>query len=102
MSVVIPFVIMVRVFANGPGDGRSIQGRGILKTQKYFLMSPCLTLSIIKYGSRVTESIQGKEYSLSLHIGVVAIDRESFRSSLTTVCLLICLHTFTDTKNIKY
>ena len=38
---------MVRVFANDPGDLGSIP-----KTQKRYLMPPCLTLSIIKYGSR--------------------------------------------------
>ena len=48
--------IMVRVFANGQGNLGSIPGRVIPKTQKWYLMPPCLTLSIIRYGS-----IQGKE-----------------------------------------
>ena len=34
--------------ANGPGDLGSIPGRIIAKTQKWYLMLPCLTLSIIK------------------------------------------------------
>ena len=38
---------MVRVCANGPGDLGSIPGRVIPKTQKWYLMLPCLTLSII-------------------------------------------------------
>ena len=44
---------MVRVFANGPGDLGSIPAQVIPKTQKWYLMLPCLTLSIIRYGSRV-------------------------------------------------
>ena len=40
-----------RVFANGPGDLSSIPGRVLPKTQKWYLMSTCLTLSIIRYGS---------------------------------------------------
>ena len=43
----------VKVFANGLGDQGSISGRGIRMTQKWYLMPPCLTLSIIRYGSRV-------------------------------------------------
>ena len=42
-----------RVFTNGSGDWGSIQGRFIPKTQTWYLMSPCLILSIIKYGSIV-------------------------------------------------
>ena len=41
---------MVRVFAKG--DLGSITGRVISKTQKWYLMLPCLTLSMISYGSR--------------------------------------------------
>ena len=54
MSWVVPGIgMMVRVFANGPGDLGSIPGRVTPKTQKWFLMPPCLILSIIRYGSRV-------------------------------------------------
>ena len=52
--------MMVRVFANGLGDLGSIPGRFIPKTQKWCLMPPCLTLSIIRYGSRVKCSNPGK------------------------------------------
>ena len=38
--------LMGRVFANGPGHQSSIPGRVILK--KWYLMPPCLTLSIIR------------------------------------------------------
>ena len=44
-----------RVFTNG-------SGRVIPKTQKkWYLMPPCLTLSIIRNGSRVSEAIQGNK-----------------------------------------
>ena len=38
-----------RVFANGRGNRGSILGRIISKTLKWYLMPPCLTLSIIRY-----------------------------------------------------
>ena len=44
---------MVKVFANGPGELRSISGRVIPKIQEWYLMPPCLTLCIIRYLSRV-------------------------------------------------
>ena len=50
------FSVMVRAFSNGPGDRGSIPGWVIPKTQKWYLISPCLTLSIIRYGSRVKRS----------------------------------------------
>ena len=49
---------MVRVFANGPEDQSSITGWVRLK--KWYLMPPCLTLSIIRYGSRIKWSNLGK------------------------------------------
>ena len=48
------------VCVNGPGDRGSIPGRVIPKTQKWYLMPPCLTLSIIRHGSRVKWSNPGK------------------------------------------
>ena len=53
--------LMVRVFVNGLGEQGSIPGRVIPKAQKWYLMPPCLTLSIIRYGSRVKWSNPGKE-----------------------------------------
>ena len=44
---------MVRVFVYGPGDLGSIPGRVITKTQKGYLMAPCITLSIIRCRSLV-------------------------------------------------
>ena len=51
---------MGRVFANGPGDLGSIPGCVIPKTLKWYLIPPCLTLSNIRYLSRVKWSNPGK------------------------------------------
>ena len=44
--------LMSRVFGNGPSNWGSIPGRVIPKDPKKFLMPPCLTLSIIRCGSK--------------------------------------------------
>ena len=46
--------------SNHPGDQGSIPGRVILKTQKWYLVLSFLTLSIIRYISRVKWSNPGK------------------------------------------
>ena len=51
---------MIKVFANGLGDQGSIPGQVIPKTQKWYLVKPCLTLRIIRYGPRVKWSNLGK------------------------------------------
>ena len=79
---------MSRVFASGPGDRGSIPGRVIPKTQKWYLITPCLTHSIIRYVSRVNVAILGKEDPPNLHSSVVAIGKGSFRGHMTTVGLL--------------
>ena len=66
------------------GDRVSIPGRVIPKTKMY-LMPPSLTLNIIRYGSRVSGSILGKELRQPLYFGVVAIEKEAFGSSSITV-----------------
>ena len=66
---------MDRVFANGPGDLGSIPGRVIPKT----LIPPCLTLSILRYVSRVKWSNPGKGVAPNhVHISVVAIEKGAF------------------------
>ena len=40
--------VMVRVFANGPGDLGSIQVESYQRLKKWCLMPPCLTLGIIR------------------------------------------------------
>ena len=80
---------MVRVFAHGPEDRGSIPGRVIQKTQNYYLMPSCLTLSIIRCRSTISGAIQGKELRLLLYLGVVAIKKGAFGSSPTTLGQLI-------------
>ena len=69
---------MSKVFANGLGDRSSIPGQVIPKIQKWYLMPPCLTLSIIRYGSRVKWSNPEKGVAPPLHLGVVAIEKGAF------------------------
>ena len=49
-----------RMFANGLGDLGSIPGGVIPKNLKWYLISPCLTLSNIRYVPRVNWSSLGK------------------------------------------
>ena len=58
--------IMVRVFANGPVDQGPIAGRVIAKTQKWYLMPPFLTLSIIRYGDMNSKMEQFRERNCTL------------------------------------
>ena len=77
---------MGRVFANGPGDRSSIPGRVIPKTlKKWYLIPPYLTLSYIRYGSRVKWNNPGKGVVPSLHLSVVATEKGAFGSPSTTV-----------------
>ena len=80
---------------NGSGDQGSISGQVIPKTH---LMPPCLTLSIIKYGLRVSWAIQVKKLRPSQHLDVVAIEKEAF--GLTTGGQLLTIHN-THTNDIK-
>ena len=73
------------MIANGLGDQCSISCQVIVKTQKWYLMPPCLALRIIRYVSRVKWSNLEKEVVSSQHLGVVAIEKGSFGSPSTTV-----------------
>ena len=62
----MPLLFLVgRVFANGPGDLGSIPGHVIPKILKWYLIHPCLTLSNIRYVSRIKWSNPGKEIAPS-------------------------------------
>ena len=80
----MPTGIMVRMFTNGPGDRGSIPGRAMPKNQK-MVLDASLTLSVIRYGQRVSGAIQRNEYCSHLHLGVVAREKEAFGSPSTTV-----------------
>ena len=47
-------------------------------SKTWYLMPPCLTFSIIRYESRVSEVTQGKEQCSPLHPAVVAIEKGAF------------------------
>ena len=70
--------MMVRVSVTGLGNRGSIPIHVIPKAQKWHLVPPCLTFSIIRYKSRVNTKIHG----LRLYLGVVAIEKESHLVSL--------------------
>ena len=57
------------------------------QSKKWYLVQPCLTLSIIRYGSRIKWSNSGREWNctLTLHLGVVAIEKEAFGSPSTKI-----------------
>ena len=55
-------------------------------------MLPCLSLSIIRYGSRESGAIKGEVYRPSLILGVVAIEKEAFGSPSTLVGQLMYIY----------
>ena len=78
--------IMVRVFANGPGDLGSIPGRVIPKTQKMVL--DAILLNTQHYKVRIKGKVeQSRETSSALPytFGVVAIEKGAFGLPSTTV-----------------
>ena len=70
--------------------GVQSQGESYQRLKKFYLIPTCLTLSIIKYGSRVKGS------TLPLHFGVVAIEKETFGSPSTMVAKFIPSNSFKD------
>ena len=77
---------MSRAFANGPGNQGSIPGREIPKTQKWYLVRPCLTLSITKV--RMKGKLEQSRVwisALPLHLNEVAIEKRAFGSPSTKV-----------------
>ena len=64
------------------------QVKSYQRLKKCYLMPPYLTLSIIRYGSRVSGTIQGKELCPSLHLGEVTIEKRTFGWPLTMVSQL--------------
>ena len=55
------------------------------RLKKWYLILPCLTLSIIRYESRVKWSNPRNGVVHPLHLGVVAIEKGAFGLPLTTV-----------------
>ena len=65
--------MMVRVFDNDLEDRASIPVRVRPKTQKWYLIPPCLTQH---YKVRIKGKVEGKERRPFLYLGVVAIEKE--------------------------
>ena len=76
-------------FANGLGDQGSVVVESYQRLKKWFLMPPCLALSIIRLASRVKWSNPGKELRPPLHLGVVAIKKGAFGTPSTKVVNLL-------------
>ena len=62
------------------------------RLKKFFLVPPCLTLSILRYVSNVSVAMQGKVSCPLLHLGVVAIEKEAFRLPSTLFTNFLYLH----------
>ncbi len=76
------------MFTNGPGDQVQSQVESYKRLKKWYLMPPWLTLSIIRYESKVKWSNPGKGVGPPLHHGVVAIEKGAFWSTSITVANL--------------
>ena len=62
------------------------------RLKKQYLMPVCLTLNnIIRYGSRVSWTVQGMELCPPLHLDVISLEKGAFVSHSTTVCQLTYL-----------
>ena len=77
--------------ARGSMTGVQYQVESYQRLKKWYLIPPCLTLSIIRYVSRVKWSNPVKGVAPSLHIGVVAIEKGTFGLPSTTVANITLL-----------
>ena len=80
---VLPIGLVGRVFANGLRDWGSIPRESYQNLQKWYLIPPGLTLSIIRYISRVKWRNPGKGVHPPLHLGAVTIEKGAFGSPST-------------------
>ena len=88
---------MSRVFANG-----SIPGQVTPKTKKWYLIPPCLTLNIIRLGSRVKWSNPGKGVVPSPTPQCSSYCKGSLRVTLNYSRQLYFIHTHTHTHTYIY
>ena len=65
--------------------GVQSQAESYQRLKKWYLISPYLTLNIIRYVSRVKWSNPRKGVAPSLHLSVVAIGKGTFETPSTTV-----------------
>ena len=77
--------MMVRVFANGPRDLRSVPGRVIPKTLKMVLDASLLHTQHYKVRIKGKLEQSMERSSAPLHLGIVVIGKGAFGSPSTTV-----------------
>ena len=78
--------LVVRVFANGPGDRGSIPGRVIPKIQKMVLDASLPNTQHYKVCVKgKVEQSREMSNALLLHLGIVAIEKRAFGSPSTMV-----------------
>ena len=94
---------MVRVFTNGPETWVQSQVTSYQRLKKWYLMPPCLTLSIIRYGSSVKGSNPRKGVDPSPTLWCSSYRKGSLRISLdyghqllyslcTCACFCVCVY----------
>ena len=72
--------------------GVQSQVKSYQRLKKWFLMLPCLTLSIIRYGSRVKWGNPRKRVRPSWHLSVLAIEKGAFGSPSTMIDYVCLCH----------
>ena len=88
---------MGREFAYVPGDWGSIAGQVIPKTQKkWYVIPPCLILSLMRYVSWVKWSNPGKGVAPFPTSRVLAIEKGAFRSPSTTASNFFSIREFAE------
>ena len=75
------------------------QVKSYQRLKKWYLMPTCLTLSTIRWGSRVKWNNQGNGVAPSQHLGVVAIKKGAFGSPSTkvtnfTTYICVCVYIY--------
>ena len=70
--------------------GVQSQVESFQKLKKWYLMAPCLTLTILRYSSRIMWSNPRKEVATQ-YFAVVAIEKGTLKSVLTSVTIYACL-----------
>ena len=70
--------IMVRIVRRETGVHFQVESH--LKTQKWYLIPPCLPLNIIRCGSKLSGAIHRKELRLPLYLSVEANEKGTFGS----------------------
>ena len=85
------YIYIYIVFANSPGNQGSIPDWLILKIQKCYLITPCLTP--LHYKVRIKDKVKQpweRRRTLSLYLGVVFIEKGARGSRSTTLLIYVC------------